>query len=112
MYKCNCGEVDSSNFYGRRKTLCKSCYNKQRVQEFIDLKIKAIEYKDGKCLSCGYSKFYGALEFHHLDPTQKDVAWNKLRLRPWDKVKMELDKCILLCANCHREEHANLLAVA
>mgnify|MGYP005855513707 CR=1 FL=1 len=48
----------------------------------------------------------GALDFHHLDPQKKDfnlgiaiIQWK------WEKVKPELDKCILLCANCHRELH-------
>jgi hypothetical protein len=78
---------------------------KYQIQRWIKRKIKAIEYKGGACKHCGYSKYYGALEFHHLDPNEKDFSWQKLRLRSWDSITSELDKCILLCANCHREEH-------
>lgn len=76
-----------------------------QIRRWIDRKIKAIEYKGGSCISCGYSKHYSALEFHHTNPNEKDCDWNKLRLKSWDKVLLELDKCILLCSNCHREIH-------
>lgn len=77
-----------------------------QIQRWIKRKIKAIEYKGGSCSQCNYSKYYGALEFHHLNPEEKDVDWSKLRLKNWDVVLHELDKCTLLCANCHREAHA------
>lgn len=79
-----------------------------QVQRWIKIKKKAIEYKGGCCQHCGYDSFYGALEFHHKDRSQKDVNWTKLRLRSWDKIVAELNKCILLCSNCHREEHYRL----
>lgn len=66
----------------------------------------AIAYKGGKCQVCGYDKCVGALEFHHIDPTQKDFGISaKGYTRSWDKNRQELDKCILVCANCHREIH-------
>lgn len=65
----------------------------------------AVQYKGGSCSHCGYDKSNSALEFHHLDPSQKDLDWGKMRLVSEAKLKMELDKCVLLCANCHREEH-------
>ena len=100
-----CGETNQKNFYGRRKSLCKKCQNIQSVDKWISIKNKAIKYKGGSCMHCGYSKFYGALEFHHRDPSKKDFVWNKLRLKPWTEITKELDKCDLLCANCHREVH-------
>jgi formate-dependent nitrite reductase cytochrome c552 subunit len=48
------------------------------------------------------------LEFHHRDPTQKDFSLGHAKMTNFEKVKSELDKCDLLCANCHREEHARL----
>ena len=78
---------------------------KNQVQRWIKRKKKAIEYKGGCCSSCGYDKYYGALHFHHKNPENKDVNWTKLRLRSWDKIVLELDKCELLCANCHAEAH-------
>ena len=92
-YNCSCGQTNPNEFYGRRTSVCKkSCYNSQRVQEFIDLKIKSISHLGGSCKKYSYNAFYGALEFHHIDPEEKkDVAWDKLRLRSWGKVKLELD---------------------
>lgn len=78
---------------------------KNQIKRWIRIKKKAIDYKGGSCSACGYNKYYGALEFHHVDPSEKDVNWTKLRLRSWDKITQELDKCVLLCSNCHREEH-------
>jgi len=71
---------------------------------YLRLKIQAIEYKGGKC-KCGYNKCHNALQFHHRDPTNKDSDWRYLRKRSWDFIKTELDKCDLLCANCHAEVH-------
>lgn len=73
------------------------------------MKLKAIDYLGGKCNKCSYNHYYGALEFHHLNPAEKEYQWDKLRRRTWDVIKSELDKCVLLCANCHRETHAELL---
>jgi len=66
----------------------------------------AIEYKGGKCSICGYGKCKDALEFHHLDSSKKDFGVSKSGLtRSWLRIKKEIDKCILVCANCHRELH-------
>ena len=71
------------------------------------LKVRAVEYLGGKCCNCGYSKCIDALEFHHKDPTKKDFGISKKGVpRKWEALVLELNKCILLCANCHREEHA------
>lgn len=76
-----------------------------QIQRWIRRKKEAIEYKGGACSRCGYDKYYGALGFHHRDPSTKRWDWNKLRLRKWSDVLSELDVCDLLCANCHMEEH-------
>lgn len=68
-------------------------------------KLKAIAYKGGKCQRCGYDKCVAALDFHHRDPSEKEFQWVRLRRLRWDRVLAELDKCDLLCANCHREVH-------
>lgn len=71
-----------------------------------NLKKRAIEYKGSKCVRCGYSKCPAALEFHHTDPSQKDFGIGAHgHTRAWKYVKIELDKCELLCSNCHREVH-------
>ena len=69
----------------------------------------AIKYKGGKCAICGYKKCKEALEFHH-ETGRKDFGISrKGYTRSWKKVKKELDKCILLCANCHRELHSKII---
>ena len=89
----------------RREYLLKAV---QRRREKV--RLMAGSYKGGRCQVCCYDRCIEALEFHHLDPTQKDFGIsNKGYTRSWVKVKEEVDKCILLCANCHREVHANKL---
>jgi 5-methylcytosine-specific restriction endonuclease McrA len=69
----------------------------------------AIEYKGGKCAICGYCQCIQALEFHHTNSSGKDFGISaRGYTRSWKEVKKELDKCILLCANCHREVHEGL----
>ena len=70
-----------------------------------------VQYKGGKCEKCGYNKCEAALEFHHKDPKEKDfqVSHKALNYNEGiEKLYREADKCILLCANCHREIHNEL----
>jgi len=69
-----------------------------------------LEAMGEECQICGYSKYIGALEFHHLDPSVKEITLTKMLVSPasWDKIVVELRKCVLLCANCHREVHAGV----
>lgn len=70
----------------------------------------AIEYKGGKCTICGYNNCNEALDFHHLDGGSKDFGISsKGYTRSWESVREELNKCILVCANCHREIHSDKL---
>jgi hypothetical protein len=92
---------------GRGSYRCTKCRSEAVQRRRDKLKQKAINYKGGKCEKCGYSKCTAALDFHHVEPEHKDFAIAKSGItRSWDKIKIELDKCILVCANCHREEHA------
>ncbi|MDD4894805.1 MAG: hypothetical protein PHW54_05780 [Candidatus Omnitrophica bacterium] len=71
----------------------------------------AVEYKGERCQQCGYNRCIDALEFHHTDSSGKDFSISeKGYTRSWSKVKEELDKCMLLCVNCHRELHAQSAA--
>ena len=70
-----------------------------------------IDYKGGKCQICGYNKCANALEFHHLDPTLKDFTISG-GTRSFNSLKSEVDKCILVCSNCHREIHAGLINIS
>lgn len=85
---------------------CRTCRIEAVDKRRKLLKLKSIEYKGGACSRCNYSKCIEALEFHHTDPAQKDFSISHDgHTRSWDKIRSELDKCILVCANCHREVH-------
>lgn len=74
------------------------------------LREQAVEYKGGKCMFCGYNRYLGALDFHHLNSEDKEFGISKDGItRSWKRVKKELNKCILVCSNCHREVHAGIL---
>lgn len=64
----------------------------------------------GKCQICGYDKCSAALEFHHRDPTKKEIEISKFANNNKLSYKQirELEKCILLCSNCHKEAHAKI----
>ena len=72
------------------------------------IKTLAIEYKGGRCQICGYSKYQGALDLHHIKGDKEFGIGERGYTRSWEKIKTELDKCILVCANCHRELEANI----
>jgi len=78
---------------------------KQRFERVRKNKQKAIDYKGGKCARCGYNKCMAAMDFHHIDLSKKERQVSDILGGAWEKSKKELDKCILLCANCHRELH-------
>jgi DNA-binding CsgD family transcriptional regulator len=68
------------------------------------VKLKLIKYKGGKCEKCGYDKCNQALQFHHKNPKEKDFTVSG-KSYSFEKMKNEVDKCMILCANCHIEEH-------
>ena len=89
------------------KWRCRKCCTEAVQRRRDKLKELAVHYKGGKCSVCGYSRYIGALEFHHVDPSNKDFGiGSKGYTRSFSKIKEELDKCILVCANCHREIHS------
>jgi len=68
-------------------------------------KQKLVEYKGGKCVRCGYHKpIWSAYDFHHLDPNEKDFSISGKSLS-FEKLKLEVDKCDVLCKTCHAEVH-------
>jgi 5-methylcytosine-specific restriction endonuclease McrA len=86
---------------------CLRCQVEATQRRRDKLKQKAVEYKGGCCSICGYDKCIDALEFHHINPEEKDFGIaQKGYTRSWESVKEELDKCILVCSNCHREIHS------
>jgi len=96
--------VEKRTYADRREELIRAVAKRRRK-----IKKMAIEYKGGQCQVCGYSRYVGALDLHHTDPkTKKFGIGDKGYTRAWRKVREELDKCILVCANCHREIEAGI----
>ena len=72
-----------------------------------NLRARAIAYKGGRCCICGYARSAAAFDFHHTDPLIKDFSI-ATKMTSWKAIVKELDKCVLLCATCHREVHDGL----
>lgn len=88
---------------------CKRCTCEERIERGRKFKEKCVQYKGGACERCGYNRSNHAIDFHHKDPNEKDFGIGKQRRTRFDdKIKAELDKCMILCSNCHREKHAGL----
>lgn len=61
------------------------------------------------CVICGYDRCQRALEFHHLDKTTKKFNISECKMLRWETLLEEAKKCILVCANCHRELECGLI---
>lgn len=77
----------------------------KRFDRRRNLKKILVEAMGGECCKCGYKKCMRALEFHHKDPTQKDFNIGTYRDCPLETALLEIQKCILVCSNCHMEIH-------
>jgi hypothetical protein len=86
---------------------CKKCLYRFQMIRWNRIKIRAIQYLGGRCVRCGFIGLPVLFDFDHKDPACKECDWNKLRLRTWDSIRRELDKCDLLCVCCHRLKHVN-----
>lgn len=113
--KCTkCGrELPITDFYwrdkaaGRRRSECKYCHCNYVKNVYRERREAVDDYKSILCCKkCGDTRFF-VLDFHHLDPTQKDKTVSRMLSHnaSWDAIEQEIDKCITLCANCHREFH-------
>lgn len=76
------------------------------------IKLFAIEYKGGKCIICGYKKYVGALDLHHVNGVKKFTFGDHAYRHNFEEIKAELDRCVLICSNCHREVHGGLIDLA
>jgi hypothetical protein len=112
-----CGEDKSlDEFYikdkkkGTYQSYCKPCLLTAQKQRWRLRKLDAIEHLGGVCADCGQQYPYQVYQFHHLTPGEKDFDWGKGRQMKWELVLEELDKCVLLCANCHILRHSSQLS--
>jgi hypothetical protein len=94
---------------GRGYYRCTKCRMDAVSRKRKKLKKDLVEYKGGKCEKCGYNKCVAAMDFHHKDPKEKNFGLSgNGNTQSWEKLTKEADKCLLLCANCHRELHEEL----
>ena len=122
-----CGETKSIDMFAVHKgckggynTRCKRCVadnSKEWTRKNLErkkatdsarsprMKLKAIEYMGGKCADCNKTYPQCVYQFHHLDPTQKDMNPSRAFGYTWERCKVGLDKCVMLCANCHMIRH-------
>jgi len=105
--KCRCLYI-----YKRGKGMttrrCASCLVSTRRDV---IKRRSVDYKGGCCVLCGYSRCMSSLVFHHLNPSEKKFGIGSNYNKSWVSIKEELDKCVLLCHNCHSEYHEGLVSL-
>jgi len=97
-------EINTKKRYRCRKCSVDAVTKRRKV-----VKLKAVQYKGGCCEICGYDKSVWAMQFHHKEKETKDFNIGyKGNCKSWESVKKELDKCILVCSNCHAEIHEEI----
>jgi predicted transcriptional regulator len=110
-----CNQTKTIDSYYKRSSrkdnagYCKECSNNYHSNRIKNIKIRMIEYKGNECVDCGLNivdSHYSVFDFHHLNSNEKDVNFKRIKYQSWNKIVAELDKCVLLCANCHRLRHA------
>ena len=100
---CN-KEKPLTEFYSKR-AVCKECVRKIQQDKYAKRANQLNEYKQTLCCAkCGEKRFY-LLDFHHINPNEKDFTISDATNTKMETLQKELDKCIPLCANCHREFH-------
>ena len=91
--------------YAQRAEYLKQAVAKRRRK----VKEMAIQELGGTCQICGYKKSVQALDIHHREPDKKEFGISaKGYTRSWSKLQKELQKCVCVCSNCHREIHAGI----
>ena len=101
MNICKLCKKEFKDYQKRGRSRCGSCNTK--IRRFRS-KAAAIEFLGGKCKKCGWNGNQAALQFHHLHG--KDFTIGNVANKSWDSIKIEMQKCVLLCANCHMIEHS------
>ena len=104
--------------------LCANCHRIRHAREAVASRYRVVELRretkrravasfGGVCGACGSAYVPAALDFHHSDPTRKEFALSVDGIyRSWEKVRKELERCVMLCANCHAEIHAGVRTLA
>jgi hypothetical protein len=102
-----CGEPAREGLAHCQK--CSDSESRRLIKRRREMKDKAVEYLCGKCVDCGLqSEYTEVYDFHHKNPEEKTMSIALLldTTKRWERIREELDKCELLCSNCHRIRHA------
>lgn len=102
MQICKLCKKEFKDYQQRNRTRCGSCNTKIRR---FRAKAAALKFLGGKCSNCGWQGNQAALQFHHLKG--KDFTIGNSANKSWDSIKDEMQKCVILCANCHMIEHSS-----
>jgi hypothetical protein len=105
-------EEDWKEYQRHRNSEKANRYKQRNAQKVVEwrrrVKLALIEYKGGKCEICGYNKNCpNCYDFHHKNPEEKEFSISG-KTWSYDRLKAEVDKCVLLCKNCHAEIHDKL----
>ena len=100
----------ADQFWRKYHGRCKDCQREFIKGKKRELKLAAIQYKGGKCSLCPESEPV-CLEFHHIDPSTKEFEIATAGYLMSGRMKRELDKCVILCSNCHHKVHAGLVCL-
>lgn len=109
--RMNCTKHGETEFVleGRGYYRCKRCRAERVARRRREIKAIVVAEAGGRCQLCGYDRCVAALHFHHIDPARKrfHVALRGAA-RSLERVRAEVRKCVLLCANCHAEVEAGV----
>ena len=100
-------EVCGKRYNAGHRQYAKTCQSCRSVRHRQDMKRKAVAHLGGQCQACGYDRCQAALHFHHNNPDEKEFTFANYS-RSWERLRTEIEKCVLLCSNCHVEVHAGL----
>jgi hypothetical protein len=103
-YRARCVEC-FKKYHKKVTTNNRQQITKHKREKNRERKQLCIDYKGGKCIVCGYSKSNFALTFHHKDKKSKEYSVSIMMDWSWENIIKELDKCDLMCFNCHMELH-------
>jgi len=123
MKECTiCKRMLDESMFDEGRHQCKDCRKAYRKQRRIDhpeihrAQASRQQKRNGNwllskksaCIICGESEPI-CIDFHHINPEEKDFTIGKNRNIDKNILQKEIDKCVCLCANCHRKVHAGLI---
>jgi hypothetical protein len=110
--KCAVHGVADFIIEGRGYYRCKRCRQERVARHRRDLKQTLVREAGGACMVCGYDRHLGALQFHHLDPSEKRLEINCVGATiSLAALRLEAAKCVVLCSNCHAEVEGGIASL-